>query len=65
MHHGAEKGLLRASWSPDGESVTCGSADRIVHIWDASSGNKMVEIFQIRTNFDPLSLSVACVYIFL
>lgn len=40
VHHGAEKGLLRASWAPDGESVACGSADRIVHIWDASSGKQ-------------------------
>lgn len=28
VHHGAEKLLLRCSWSPDGERVSCGSADR-------------------------------------
>ena len=28
VHHGAEKLLLRSAWSPDGERVTCGSADR-------------------------------------
>jgi Prp8 binding protein len=38
VHHGAEKSLLKCSWSPDSEHVTCGSADRIVHIWDSTSG---------------------------
>lgn len=28
LRHGAEKVLLRCSWSPDGERVTGGSADR-------------------------------------
>jgi len=35
--HGAEKNLLRCSWSPDQSMVTCGSANRCVNIWDASS----------------------------
>jgi len=35
--HGAEKALLRCSWSPDAMQVTCGSADRHVNIWDAQS----------------------------
>ena len=28
LRHGAEKVLLRCAWSPNGERVTCGSADR-------------------------------------
>jgi Prp8 binding protein len=39
--HGAEKLLLRCSWSPDQEKVACGSADRMVYIWDSSSGEVM------------------------
>jgi Prp8 binding protein len=34
VHHGAEKNLLKCSWSPDGERIACGSACRNVHIWD-------------------------------
>lgn len=30
LHHGAEKNLLRCSWSPSQDKVACGSADR----WD-------------------------------
>lgn len=37
IHHGAEKNLLKASWSPDQSFVTCGSADRMVHIWDSTT----------------------------
>jgi len=32
--HGAEKNLLKCSWSADKEKVACGSADRVVYIWD-------------------------------
>ena len=35
IHHGSEKNLLHASWSPDQELVAFGSADRMVHIYDA------------------------------
>lgn len=39
--HGAEQVLLKCNWSKtqsDGSSlVSCGSADRIVHIWDSLS----------------------------
>mmetsp|Transcript_1341 Transcript_1341/g.2170 ORF Transcript_1341/g.2170 Transcript_1341/m.2170 type:complete len:355 (+) Transcript_1341:82-1146(+) len=44
--HGAEQVLLRCSWSPTdsggmSEKVACGSADRIVHIWDAESTEQL------------------------
>jgi Prp8 binding protein len=39
--HGAEKNLLRCAWSADQNFVTCGSADRMVHIWDALSGKQL------------------------
>jgi Prp8 binding protein len=39
--HGAEKLLLKCSWSADQERVACGSADRMVHVWDAASGQTM------------------------
>lgn len=34
FRHGAEKVILRCAWSPDQSMVACGSADRIVHVWD-------------------------------
>lgn len=37
--HGAEKNLLRCSWSPDQNFISCGSADRVVHIFDSLSAN--------------------------
>jgi Prp8 binding protein len=37
VHHGAEKLLLRCSWSNDGEYITAGSADRIVHLWETTN----------------------------
>lgn len=39
--HAAEKGLLKCSWSADGTMVSCGSADRLVHIWDVYSGEEL------------------------
>jgi Prp8 binding protein len=39
--HNAEKGLLRANWSPDGSMVSAGSADRMVHIWDEYSSEEL------------------------
>jgi Prp8 binding protein len=43
--HGAEQVLLKCNWSPpqaQGSSyVSCGSADRIVHIWDSSSAQPL------------------------
>ena len=35
--HNFEKNLLRCAWSKDGNMVSCGSADRFVHIWDVPS----------------------------
>jgi|MDTB01.2.fsa_nt_gb Prp8 binding protein len=37
VHHGAEKNLLKCSWSPKMDLVTAGSADRMVHIWDVDT----------------------------
>ena len=34
VHHGAEKNLLKCSWSPKMDLVSAGSADRMVHIWE-------------------------------
>jgi Prp8 binding protein len=36
--HDFQKNLLRCDWSPDGKRVVAGSADRVVCIWSASSG---------------------------
>lgn len=41
VHHGAEKLLLKCSWSPDQEYVSAGSADRLVHLWDATNANEI------------------------
>jgi Prp8 binding protein len=32
--HNAERGLLKCAWSGDAKLVTCGSGDKLVHIWD-------------------------------
>ncbi|CAM9628302.1 unnamed protein product [Chrysoparadoxa australica] len=39
--HGAEKTLLRCSWSGDGDMVAAGSSDRSVHIWDEPTGEEL------------------------
>lgn len=41
--HNAEKGLLKCSWSSSngGSMVSCGSADRMVHIWDEFSTQEL------------------------
>ena len=36
--HGFEKNLLRCDWSPDSALIAAGSADRMVYIWDAATG---------------------------
>nr|BCL66245.1 WD-repeat protein 57 [Volvox reticuliferus] len=35
--HSFEKNLLRCDYSPDGSRVACGSADRMVYIWDTNT----------------------------
>ncbi|GLI62903.1 WD-repeat protein 57 [Volvox africanus] len=35
--HNFEKNLLRCDYSPDGSRVACGSADRMVYIWDTNT----------------------------
>ncbi len=42
--HNFEKNLLRCDWAPDGLRVTCGSADRSVHVWDADSGRLLYKL---------------------
>eukprot|EP00557_Chaetoceros_sp_GSL56_P012728 CAMPEP_0176481678 /NCGR_PEP_ID=MMETSP0200_2-20121128/2957_1 /TAXON_ID=947934 /ORGANISM="Chaetoceros sp., Strain GSL56" /LENGTH=301 /DNA_ID=CAMNT_0017877917 /DNA_START=176 /DNA_END=1081 /DNA_ORIENTATION=+ len=39
--HNAEKGLLNCSWSSDGNMVTGGSADKVVHIWDEMTSEEL------------------------
>lgn len=41
VHHGAEKLLLRCAWSSDGDFIAAGSADRLVHLWDAARGTEI------------------------
>jgi WD40 repeat protein len=42
--HNLEKTLLKCSWSGDGEMVSCGSSDHIVHIWDEPSGEELYHL---------------------
>ena len=37
IHHGAERNLLKCCYSRDSEYVSCGSSDRMVHVFDAST----------------------------
>lgn len=39
--HNAEKGLLNCAWSSDGNMVTGGSADKVVHIWDEMTSEEL------------------------
>jgi len=39
--HNVEKGLLKCAWNVDGTQVSAGSADSVVHIWDAPSGQEL------------------------
>ncbi|KAJ1486123.1 WD40-repeat-containing domain protein [Baffinella frigidus] len=36
--HNFEKQLIRPAWSPSGDRVAAGSADKMVYIWDAKTG---------------------------
>ncbi|GMI04348.1 hypothetical protein TrVE_jg9467 [Triparma verrucosa] len=40
----SEKRLARGGWSADGECVSCGSADNIVHVWDVESGEELFSL---------------------
>jgi len=39
--HSFEQNLLRCDWSPDGNRVAAGSADRIVYVWDAGESDNV------------------------
>ena len=39
--HGNERRLLKCSYSHDGNLVSCGSSDKIVHVWDVESGEEL------------------------
>lgn len=39
--HDFQKILLKAAWSPDGEKVSAGSSDQIVHIWDVATVDEL------------------------
>jgi Prp8 binding protein len=39
--HNAERGLLKCSWSPTGNMISAGSADKMVHIWDEFSTEEL------------------------
>ena len=36
VHHGAEKLMLRCAWSSNQEYLSCGSADKIVHLYEGN-----------------------------
>ncbi|KAI8149371.1 WD40-repeat-containing domain protein [Fennellomyces sp. T-0311] len=42
--HGYEKNLITPCWFTDGSQVACGSADRTVVIWEASSGKILYKL---------------------
>eukprot|EP00614_Pseudopedinella_elastica_P003217 CAMPEP_0172591686 /NCGR_PEP_ID=MMETSP1068-20121228/10519_1 /TAXON_ID=35684 /ORGANISM="Pseudopedinella elastica, Strain CCMP716" /LENGTH=326 /DNA_ID=CAMNT_0013388291 /DNA_START=27 /DNA_END=1007 /DNA_ORIENTATION=+ len=42
--HNLEKTLLKCSWSADGEMVSCGSSDHVVHIWDVPTGEELYHL---------------------
>jgi len=42
--HNFEKLLLRCSWSAEGEMISAGSADRVVHIWDELSTQELYSL---------------------
>ena len=39
--HNAERGLLKCAFSHDAKLVSCGSADRMVHIWDTFAADEL------------------------
>jgi len=42
--HNFEKNLLRCCWSPDGRYVTCGSADRMVFVWEVETRDLLYKL---------------------
>mmetsp|Transcript_2709 Transcript_2709/g.5805 ORF Transcript_2709/g.5805 Transcript_2709/m.5805 type:complete len:337 (-) Transcript_2709:1033-2043(-) len=42
--HNMEKNLLKCSWSADGEMVSAGSSDHVVHIWDVPTGEELYHL---------------------
>ncbi|KAH3763819.1 U5 small nuclear ribonucleoprotein 40 kDa protein [Pelomyxa schiedti] len=44
VQHNFEKNLLRCSWSPDGQRIAAGSADRFVWIWDTTTRNALYKL---------------------
>lgn len=42
--HNFEKTLLKCGWSPDGQMVSCGSADRVVRVWDELSAMELYSL---------------------
>lgn len=42
--HNFEKNLLHCAWSPDGQLVSAGSADRFVYIWDTTTRKIMYKL---------------------
>jgi Prp8 binding protein len=42
--HGSERGLLKCSWSADGNLVSAGSSDFRVHIWDVASQQELYDL---------------------
>eukprot|EP01105_Mastigella_eilhardi_P026190 TRINITY_DN7431_c0_g1_i1.p1 TRINITY_DN7431_c0_g1~~TRINITY_DN7431_c0_g1_i1.p1 ORF type:complete len:342 (+),score=83.25 TRINITY_DN7431_c0_g1_i1:86-1027(+) len=42
--HNAEHHLLRCAWSPDGQRVAAGSADRCVWIWDTTTRTPLYKL---------------------
>ncbi len=36
-----EQHVIRCGWSPGGDRVVCGSADRLAYVWDYDSGRAL------------------------
>lgn len=58
--HGAEKLLLRCSWSSCQSLVAAGSSDRLVHVWDSELNEKFccgghkAAVTEVCSNFFPV-----------
>ena len=42
--HNLEKALLKCSWSSDGEMISCGSSDHVVHLWDFPTTDELYHL---------------------